>query len=794
MTRGTAPYIDRRGDRRRGGLSVRARAVAAALGACVVAGASPGVAPADPPVDAPLRFEDVTASALEAPGAMPCWTLRSACAFVDVDGDAWDDLVNVGGGAAGWTLHLNRPAAEDAGGGAPGDAAAGEAAPGDEAPADAAPADTVPGAPSRRFVPAPAGHGLDLAPCAGRDGACVTAGDVDGDGDEDLFIGCNWVSTQPAGAGGNILLLNDGTGRFTDAAAAAGLADGDHTTAGAVLFDMDLDGDLDLFSCNSTFDFADAQGDGLAHLWRNTLAETGTLAFVDETTARGIVEIGRAVWAIAAVDFDADGDADLVVSHDAGGLTQVFRNDGAGNFQDRTLYSGSGAGDDGDPSTFGDDTQNAMGLAWGDIENDGDLDLFVTNIGPHPLYRNNGDATFTDIGLRAGVRAGGVTWGCGFEDFNLDGFVDLYAVGGDVEVEARAMVRSWLWRNLRNGAFSEEFEGSGLVRATPRRREIGSATADFDGDGRVDLFVSCAEPAGVPPYLYRNVTETGARRSLGVALRGNGTTSNRSAIGATLRVTFRDADGAALAGLAQVRVVEGADGRGSRSSLAETFGAGDAAATADVTVVWPRAGTLAARTQTYVDVPLDHRVVLHEDPRADAWRLASERRVAVVAGRTSTVAIDGDRAPDPLVLVEVVTGPRWARIGPRADTIRPLVVRPAAVRRAREFVVALRAVTQGAADAESSQVMTIEVRPAPRARAARRVGDDIVVVGANLGHAALELRVDGEVAEVVRRGRTSLRARIPDAVLATWDGAAHTATVEDPETGAASSRAVRRSR
>lgn len=667
--------------------------------------------------DGPIRFQDLS-NASGGPvdfGNPRADVEKTACAFVDTDGDGWDDLVTLNGTGLADGYFLNRP---DGFGG-------------------------------RTFVPAPPGNGLDDGHAFERDCTSLTAGDVDGDGDEDLYVGCGWNSTLPAGTGRNMLLLNDGDGRFADAAPALGLADGDNTTAACVLFDMDLDGDLDLFSCNSRFPEAGKDGDGVSHLYRNTLAETGALGFVEETAARGIVEDGVAVWNVLATDYDGDGDADVVIGHDQGGFTQLFRNDGTGHFTDVTAASGSGLGDDRMPSTFGDDSYAAMGAAVADIENDGDLDLYVSNAPENPLYVNQGDGTFTELARTRGARGGTVGWGVSFEDFNLDGFVDLYVAGGDFWDLSDPTVRPWLYLNRGDGRFLEVWTRSGMRHDTPLHRENGTACADFDRDGRPDLCVTRAERAGASPYLYRNVSPTLNRHWLLVRLMGDGVSTNRSAIGAKVRVYPLDASGTRIAGLTQLREIQGASSRGSRSSLIQHVGLGANAVAADVEVEWPRAGDLASRRVTFTDVAIDRLLVVMDAPRVEYWQLDPAASVNVPDGRSTVVPCVGAGVPDSLTTLSVESGPAWLTAGKWREA-RSLRAEPPRVTQAVTMDASIVARTQGAAaGGESRQTLTVRVVPAPSIRRVRGpTGRTLRVDGDHLDLAGLAVTLDGVGCEI----------------------------------------------
>lgn len=712
-----------------------------AVVAALVAGSAHRVDATDPPSpapsndipplpprsdDGPLRFREL--STLSG-GTIDFGTPRSdvekcTCAFFDADGDGWDDLLCLAGIGQGWRYFLNRP--DDAGG--------------------------------RTFVPAPPGNGLDSGAPMHRDGAGLAVADVDNDGDEDVYVGCGWNHTLPVGAGRNLLLLNDGTGRFTDVANAVGLADGDNTTCGMVLFDMDLDGDLDLLSCNTDFPSTGKEGDGIAHLFRNTLKETGTLGFVDETAERGIVEDGKAVWSVIATDFDQDGDADVLITHDVRGLTQLFRNDGTGHFIEVTGAVGAGEGDDATPSTFGDDTAQAMGAAVADVENDGDLDLFIADAPRQAFYENLGLGTFAMRDNRHGLQARTVGWGVSFADFDLDGWIDLYLAGGDFWNTDRPIVRSWLYRNCGDGTFEDVWAGSGLRHDAPLHRENGTATADFDRDGRPDLLVTRAHRAGASPYLYRNESDTHGRHWLEVRLVGGGGATNTSAIGAKITVYARDAVGAHLPGLTQLREIASEDGRSSRSSLTQVFGLGADAVAADIEIEWPRAGDLATRRQAYRDVPLDRVVRIEELPRGEPWQLAPIAQIDVPDHREVVVPCGGDGKSDPLVALEISYGPAWLFPGPWEDGRTLRIVAPR-VETTQMHYAMLAATAHGAVAPQSQQRLDMRVVPAPFIhRVARGSGRTLRVIGDHLDVEGLSFTIDGTPCEV---RRVVSRIRLP---------------------------------
>ncbi|MCG3136140.1 MAG: hypothetical protein HMLKMBBP_03968 [Planctomycetes bacterium] len=710
----------------------------------------------------PILFEELS-SASGGPydfGSPVSDTEKATCAFFDADGDGWEDLLSLTGTNLPDIFLLNRP--DPAGG--------------------------------RRFEAPPPGHGFDAGAPYERDGSCLAVADVDNDGDEDLFMGAGWNPNIPAGRGGKMLLLNDGAGRFTDAAPALGIVDADNSCMAAAFFDMDMDGDLDLLACNTRFPMAGKDGDGFTHLWRNTLAETGTFALVEETELRGVVEEGMAIWAVQAFDKDLDGDEDFVITHDIYGKCQLFRNDGSGFFTDVMKQSGTGVGDDADPSTFGDDSHASMGTAVGDPDHDGDLDLYVTNTNRNPFYVNDGTGKFTELGETRGARAGDVTWGANFCDFDLDGWEDLYVSSGDIWDRSRPEVIDFLYRNQGGGWFTDVREGSGIRHDPPLHRTNGTAVADWDADGRPDLLVSRVERAGAGPYLYRNVSPTYERRWTSILLKANGTTTNRSAIGAIVRVTPLDAAGAPIPGLAQMQQVFSAESRGSRSSLRRHFGLGPDARAVDVTVTWPRAGTVEERTQVFRSLPVDSRITIHEDPQHDTWAIAGEALQVLPDGAETVFAVQGAGVPDALVRVVMDSAPEWVAEAGYSDGWRLRATAPR-VDAPAEFAVSLRTEPQGTLSPEASQALTLRVVPAPRAETARRRGSPsrVRISGDHLDLPGLDVACGTHPCRVKKaRVRTSsggapvttLDVVVPRAALrAAPKGARRELTVTDPATG-----------
>jgi hypothetical protein len=622
---------------------------------------------------------------------------KATGAFVDVDGDGWDDIVALGGAGEPCQLLLN---VDDGEGG-------------------------------RTFVPAPPGHGLATGQPFLMDASVVSAADVDNDGDQDLFLGGGYNTVLPTGK--NALLLNDGTGTFTDVAEAAGVAGGDSDTSCAVLFDADMDGDLDLFTADCNAPGIGHFGDGKPRLYRNLLKEGGTLVFEDisDTNLVGAAN-SKGAWAALALDTDSDGDQDLVFTHDLLGPTQLLANNGSGLFSDVSSLSGRSI--NGSDGTFGNDTPNGMSVDAVDVDHDGVLDFYIADINDNALYHGlpGFPGQYEQVGSPRGVSAGGVTWGSVFSDFDLDGHPDLYVAGGDFDDAQRITMRPWLYRNNGTGNFAEvDRTEAGLRHDTPKHREMGSAVADYDGDGDPDLLVVRAEDSGASPYLYRNDTAAAANRWIALRLRGDGVLSNRDAIGARIRVTPKDAFGDPILLLRQLREVHSSQGRGSRNSLSAPFGLGPDAVSADVEVLWPRVGPLASRRIVYRSLPIDTVVTITDDPEiVPPPTLVPAVESAVPCGRATSIplASTGDDPPETAVLE---SGPEWASLAQDGDGAWRLDVDPPASSSHATFPITILSGPSGEPGAYTTVTVAVLTTPWVDEVSVRRKGRLLVVTGRN---------------------------------------------------------------
>jgi enediyne biosynthesis protein E4 len=414
----------------------------------------------------------------------------------------------------------------------------------------------------------------------------VTVGDYNNDGFEDLFI---------TAYGQNVLYRNNGDGTFTDVTKEAGLL-GSRTRwgAGCSFVDYNLDGYLDLFVSNYLdFDLAHAPkpGSSLNCTWAGVPVNCGPRGlpyshhslyrnnghgvFTDVSKEAGITSVppGYGMTVVAA-DFDNDGWPDIYVACDTS-PSLLFRNKHDGTFEEVGLANGCSVSDDGLE-------QAGMGVGIGDVNLDGNLDIFKTHFmdDTNGLYVNDGKGYFDNQTIAAGlgVETRFVNWGAGIVDLDNDGNPDLFYVTGNVypEVEQkrpqyRLKTPRVIFRNLGAGKF-EELVGQGGPAISEAHCSRGCAFGDFDNDGDLDiLIVNLNEP----PSLLRNDIG-GNNHWLKVKLIG--TKSNRSGIGT--RVTCH------YGGKRQAQELVAQSSFYSSNDPRLHFGLGSAA-TADLEIHWP---------------------------------------------------------------------------------------------------------------------------------------------------------------------------------------------------------------
>jgi enediyne biosynthesis protein E4 len=421
-------------------------------------------------------------------------------------------------------------------------------------------------------------------------GVCI--GDYDNDGYEDLFVSY---------FGKNVLYHNNGNGTFSDVTDKAGVGgNGKRWNSGCAFVDYDRDGKLDLFVANYIdMDLATAPvPESGPCLYKGVMVacgppgliggknilfhNNGDGTFRDVSESSGILSAnGTYGLGVLTGDFDNDGWPDIYVANDST-ASALYQNKRNGRFADIAMEAGCALSADGKP-------QAGMGVSAADYDLDGNLDIVKTNFaGDTPsLYHNLGAATFEDTTFTGGLgkHTQYLGWGCGFFDFDNDGWPDIllcnghvYPEVGQLTTEAGYAQRKLLYRNLRNGKFEDIslLGGTGISAPTASR---GCAFGDFDNDGDLDVVVNCVND--FPQLLRCDAT----LKNNWIKVRTIGTKSNRSGIGARLRCVTRVA-GEERAH-AQIDEVRSGGGYFSQNDLRIHFGIGAAEKVELLEIRWP---------------------------------------------------------------------------------------------------------------------------------------------------------------------------------------------------------------
>jgi enediyne biosynthesis protein E4 len=421
-------------------------------------------------------------------------------------------------------------------------------------------------------------------------GVCI--GDYDNDGCEDLFVSY---------FGRNVLYHNNGNGTFSDVTEKAGVGgNGKRWNSGCAFVDYDRDGRLDLFVANYIdMDLATAPvPESGPCLYKGVMVacgppgliggknilfhNNGDGTFTDVSESSGILSAnGTYGLGVLTADFDNDGWPDIYVANDST-ASALYQNKKNGKFMDIAMEAGCALSADGKP-------QAGMGVSAADYDMDGNLDIVKTNFaGDTPsLYHNLGNATFEDTTFTGGLgkHTQYLGWGCGFFDFDNDGWPDVLICNGHVYPEVEQLTteagypqRKLLYKNLRNGKFEDVSLNAGTGISVPTASR-GCAFGDFDNDGDLDIVVNCVNDF---PQLLRCDSRL---KNNWIKVRTIGTKSNRSGIGARLRCVTR------VAGQekphSQIDEVRSGGGYFSQNDLRVHFGIGIAEKVELLEIRWP---------------------------------------------------------------------------------------------------------------------------------------------------------------------------------------------------------------
>ena len=436
-----------------------------------------------------------------------------------------------------------------------------------------------------------------------------------------LWFDCDndgWLDLLVTRFGTPILYHNEGNGKFRDITAHSGLNKFGNTIA-VIAFDYDNDGRLDLLFGNYfrpvnllalrdphvlPNNLDNATNGGGVTLWRNT----GHCTFEETTDKAGLGQVTGWTLDVGHGDFSNNGLQDIYLACDFG-TDHVFLNNGNGTFREVTERA------------TGWDTKKGMNVDVADYNNDGWLDVYVTNIYDDymkecaMLWQNMGNGTFADVSQEVGVCDTGWGWAAKFGDFDNDGWLDLFVVNGlrsagpesylpvllpmlttpgvdfsDVNNWPEIGSRSWsghekkkLFHNSGNGTFKEIGGAAGVDNDRDGR---GLGVIDLDNDGRLDLIQANANQ---PPIVYHNVSQAAGNW---IELKLIGRKSNRDGIGARVEVQ--------AGGLTQIREVDGGNGYAGESTRRVHFGLASATKIDRLDIRWP-----SGRVDQ-VEVPINH--------------------------------------------------------------------------------------------------------------------------------------------------------------------------------------------
>ena len=472
-------------------------------------------------------------------------TLGSGGAFLDADGDGWQDILLIN--SKDWTpkgrkslhaLYRNNK--------------------------------------NGTFTNITAGSGLDVEMY----GLGVSVGDYDNDGKDDVYI---------TALEGDRLFHNEGAGKFRDVTKTSGINNANFGTS-AAWFDYDRDGKLDLFVANyvqwtvkndlwcsldgvtKSYCTPESFKGTSSKLYRNS----GGGKFEDVSQKAGVGDPNSKSLGITVFDYNSDGWSDLFVANDTQ-PNKLYKNNKNGTFTEEGMMAGVAFGEDGV-------ARGAMGVDAADYDRSGKAHLLVGNFSNQMLglYHNEGSGLFVDEAPRSAVGRESLlslAFGVFFFDYDLDGYPDILTANGHIEeeigrVQPKVQYKQspLLFRNTGKGKFENVTSKMGTTFTRPIVAR-GAAYADIDKDGDLDVLLTSNHG---PAYLFRN---DGGNKNHWINIRTVGSKANRNGIGAVVRIDSASGK--------QWSVVRSGSSYCSQSDLALTFGLGKDTKVTALEIEWP---------------------------------------------------------------------------------------------------------------------------------------------------------------------------------------------------------------
>lgn len=384
-------------------------------------------------------------------------------------------------------------------------------------------------------------------PIVQENGSCdgATFADADNDGDLDAFV-VTWHGQL------NFFFQNkgDGTFEYLPNVLTANLGTYSETAAWG---DYDNDGFVDMYLTNS-------EGQKQNMLFRNL--GNGNFERVTSGSIVTEADISRCVnW----IDYDNDGDPDLFVTNESNQQNDLFQNNGNGQFTKITT------------GALVTSQRGSMSASWGDVDNDGDFDVLIANAGnfqpqANQLFINNGNGSFTEINTGALVTDGGCSFGSAFGDVDNDGDLDLAIANG----YCGGNINNFLYLNDGQGQFTRAPESLD----TPC--SFGLAFSDYDQDGFLDLAIATCKNSSTAPLPTNLVYHNNGNSNKWLKIKLEGTQTNRAAIGTKIRVKANISGRPVW----QLREISAQSGYNGQNSLVAHFGLKDAASVDSVLIEW----------------------------------------------------------------------------------------------------------------------------------------------------------------------------------------------------------------